>query len=103
MFTKRLHQGHHTRILGRDAVSNGRRDADDFLEHFDKGVVFVFAGFDLAGFHAEGAFEVHSLHPVLWLDQQIEEGKEEEYLYGMVEICCVKLATHSAVSTEVIV
>ena len=61
MFAKRLDQSEHTRILGRDAVGDGRGDADDFLEHFDKGVVFVLAGFDLAGFHAERGFEVHSL------------------------------------------
>ncbi len=61
VFAKRPDQRDDARILGRDAVSDGRGDADDLLEHLDKGVVFVLAGFDLAGFHAEGGFEVHSL------------------------------------------
>ena len=65
MFPKRFDQAEDARILGRDAVGNGRRDADDFLEHLDKGVVFVFARFDLAGFHAEGGFEVHPLRSVV--------------------------------------
>ena len=56
-----LDQGDDARVLGRDAVRDGRRDADDFLEHSDEGVVFVFARLDLAGVHAEGGFEVHSL------------------------------------------
>ena len=66
MFAKSLNESDDAWILGRDAVSDGRGDADDFLEHFDKGVVFVLAGFDLAGFHAEGGFEVHSLGSVFW-------------------------------------
>lgn len=67
MLPKRLHQTEDAWILGRDTVGDGRGDTDDFLEHFDEGVVFVFAGFDLTGFHAEGGFEVHSLHSVLRL------------------------------------
>ena len=62
MFPKRFDQAEDARILGGDTVGDGGRDADDFLEHLDKGVVFVLARFDLAGFHAEGGFEVHSLH-----------------------------------------
>lgn len=61
VFSKRLDQVDDAWVLGRDAVGDGRRDADDFLEHLDKSVVFVLAGFDLAGFHAEGGFEVHAL------------------------------------------
>ena len=61
MCAKRLDESEHARILGRDAVGDGSRDADDLLEHFEKGVGFVLAGADLAGFHAEGAFEVHPL------------------------------------------
>lgn len=67
VFAERLDESDEAWVLGRDAVGNGRGDADDFLEHLDKGVVFVLAGFDLAGFHAEGAFEVHTLHPALCL------------------------------------
>ena len=63
VFAEGLDQAADGGILGRDAVRDGRSDADDFLEHFDKGVVFVLAGFDLAGFHAEGGFEVHPLLP----------------------------------------
>lgn len=79
MFAKRLDQSDDAGILGRDAVSDGRGDADDFLEHFDKGVVFVFAGFDLAGFHAEGGFEVHSLGSVFggWVSVRLCFGKLE--------------------------
>ena len=54
-------EGEGAGVLGRDAVGDGRGDADDFLEHLDECVVFVLAGFDLAGFHAEGGFEVHPL------------------------------------------
>ena len=61
MFTERLHQTSHARILGRDAVGDGRRDADDLLEHLDKRVVSVLARLDLAGFHAEGSGEVEAL------------------------------------------
>ena len=64
VFAERLDESEHAWILGRDAVGDGRGDADDFLEHLDEGVVFVVAGFDLARFHAEGGFEVHSLHSV---------------------------------------
>lgn len=61
VFAECLDEAEHAWVLGRDAVGDGRGDADDFLEHLDKGVVFVLAGFDLAGFHAEGGLEVHSL------------------------------------------
>ena len=65
MFPKRFDQAEDARIFRGDAVGDGGRDADDFLEHLDKGVVFVLARFNLAGFHAEGGFEVHSLHSVV--------------------------------------
>ncbi len=58
MFAERLDESDDAWVLVRDAVGDGGRDADDFLEHFDEGVVFVVAGFDLAGFHAEGGGEV---------------------------------------------
>ena len=61
VFAECLDEAEHAWVLGRDAVGDGRGDADDFLEHLDKGIVFVLAGFDLAGFHAEGGLEVHSL------------------------------------------
>lgn len=48
MFAKSLDESEDAWILGRDAVGDGWGDADDFLEHFDKGVVFAFAGFHLA-------------------------------------------------------
>lgn len=66
MFAKSLDESDDAWILGRDAVSDGWGDANDFLEHLDKGVVFVLAAFDLAGFHAEGGVEVHSLGSVFW-------------------------------------
>ena len=66
MFPKRFDQAEDARILGGDTVGDGGRDADDFLEHLDKGVVFVLARFNLAGFHAEGGFEVHSLRSVVF-------------------------------------
>ena len=77
VFPKRLDQSGHAWILGRDAVSDGGRDADDFLEHLDESVVFVLAGFDLAGFHAEGGFEVHSLASVLWVLVRVALEDEE--------------------------
>lgn len=77
VFPKRLDQSEHAWILGRDAVSDGGRDADDFLEHLDESVVFVLAGFDLAGFHAEGGFEVHSLASVWWVSVRVALGDEE--------------------------
>ena len=61
MVAKGLDESADAGVLGRDAVGDGGRDADDFLEHFDKGIGFVLAGAHLAGFHAEGALEVHSL------------------------------------------
>ena len=61
MLAKCFDQGKNARILGRNAVGDGRGNADDFLEHLDKGVVLVLARFHLAGFHAEGGFEVQSL------------------------------------------
>lgn len=61
MFAEGGDEGDGAGVLGRDAVGDGGGDADDFLEHLDEGVVFVLAGFDLAGFHAEGGFEVHPL------------------------------------------
>ena len=61
MFAERLHEAEHARILGRNAIGDGRSDADDLLEHLDKGVIFVLARFDLAGFHAEGGGEVEAL------------------------------------------
>ena len=61
MFAERLDEAKDAGVFGRDAVGDGRGDADDFLEHLDKGVVFVLAGFHLPGFHAEGGLEVHSL------------------------------------------
>lgn len=66
MFAEGGEQGEGAGVLGRDAVGDGGGDADDFLEHLDEGVVFVFAGFDLAGFHAEGGFEVHPLQSAGW-------------------------------------
>lgn len=54
VFPKSLDESEDAGVLGGDAVGDGGRDADDFLEHFDKGVVAVLAGFHLPGFHAEG-------------------------------------------------
>ena len=67
MSPERLDQAEHARILGRDAVGDGRGDADDLLQHLDKGVVFVLARFDLAGFHAEGGGEVEALESAVGL------------------------------------
>ena len=61
MFAERLYETEHARIFGRDAVGDGRGNADDLLEHFDKGVVSVFARFDLARFHAERSRDVEVL------------------------------------------
>ena len=61
VFAERLHETEHARIFGRDAVGDGRGNADDLLEHLNKGVAFVFARFDLAGFHAEGGGEIEAL------------------------------------------
>ena len=72
MLPKRFNETDDAWILGRDAVSDRRCDADDFLQHFDKRVVFVLAGSDLAGFHAEGGFEVHSLHAVAIVNNAYE-------------------------------
>ena len=83
MFPKRFDQAEDARILGGDAVGNGRRDANDFLEHLDKAVVFVLARFDLAGLHAEGGFEVHSLHSVVVLAVcTCVDGRREERVRG---------------------
>ena len=67
MFAERLDQAEHARILGRDAVGDGRGDADDLLEHLDTGVVFVLARLDLAGLHAEGGGEVETLESAVEL------------------------------------
>lgn len=74
VFPEGLDQSDDARVLGRDAVRDGRRDADDFLEHFDEGIIFVFARLDLAGVHAEGGFEVHSLLSVRLLAAFGREG-----------------------------
>ena len=67
MFAERFYETEHARILGRDTIGDGRGDADDLLEHLDKGVVFVLARFDLAGFHAEGGGEVEALESAVGL------------------------------------
>ena len=72
MFAECLDEAEHAWVLGRDAVSDGWGDADDLLEHLDKGVIFVLASFDLAGFHAEGGLEVHSLLSALSLAAYID-------------------------------
>ena len=78
-FAKGLGQTQDAWIFGRDAVGDGRGHPDDFLEHFDKGVIFVLAGFDLAVFHAEGGFEVHSSCSVVWMvSQGFCFGREKE-------------------------
>lgn len=48
MFSKGCDQSDDSGVLGRDTVGDWGGDSDDFLEHFYKGVVFVFAGLDLA-------------------------------------------------------
>ena len=67
MFAKRLDQAEHARIFRRDAVGDGRGDADDLLEHLHEGVVSVLARFDLAGFHAERGGEVEALESAVEL------------------------------------
>ena len=91
-------------------MRNGRGDAEHFLQHFHVDVGGVVAGLDLTGFHAEGGVEVHSLNSVgmrrsacLWAHGWAYIYVKISYLAGMVEMCCVKLATHSAVSTVVAV
>lgn len=76
MFAEGGDEGDDAGVLGRDAVGDGRGDADDLLEHLDEGVGFVLAGFDLAGFHAEGGFEVHALQSArkLMMGKCSEEG-----------------------------
>ena len=44
-----------------DGLSDGGRNADDFLQHFGIGVGFVVAGSHLAWFGTEGGGEVHAL------------------------------------------
>ena len=65
MLAKGLDKSEYAGILGCNTVGDGRGDADYFLQHLDKGVVSVLASLYLAGFHAEGGFEVHPLLSVV--------------------------------------
>lgn len=48
MFLECFDQADDVGVLGRNAISDGRSDVVDFLQHLYEGIVFVFAGSDLA-------------------------------------------------------
>lgn len=68
------HQVHDGRILRRDTVGHRRSDAIYLLEHFDKSIGLVLAGFDLSRVHAEGrVVAVHALALVRYRGDMLGE------------------------------
>lgn len=99
-----LDQAHDIWIIRSNTIRNRCRHPHHFLQHFDVCVLFVFAGFDLSGFHAEGSVEFHSLSPDSVISRRERDIEQNiKYLEGIIEICCVNIATHFADSTVAVV